>query len=168
MKGDYPRFKATYTPEELVEHFLLTPAARAIVDTCYGDVHRHGVAVLLKAVHYLGYFPEDLWQVPEPVRTFMAHQLQLLWDHTADYPWHSRTHDRHLALIRSQRAGAFPPPRISRRWKPGSGPRGPWKPPRRKSCANVPRPTYGRSGLSSPRRQSCGGSSERRTPGPGM
>jgi TnpA family transposase len=108
MKGDYPRFKATYTHEELVEHFLLTPAERAIVDTCYGDVHRHGVAVLLKAVQYLGYFPEDLRQVPEPVRTFMAHQLQLLWDHTADYPWHSRTHDRHLALIRSHTGWRFP------------------------------------------------------------
>jgi hypothetical protein len=25
MKGDYPRFNATYTHNELVEHFLLTP-----------------------------------------------------------------------------------------------------------------------------------------------
>ena len=98
MQGDYPRFKATYTHEELVEHFLLSPAERAVVDTCRGDVNRHGVAVLLKAVQYLGYFPDDLQQVPEAVRTFIAHQLQLLWDHTADYPWHSRTRDLHLAL----------------------------------------------------------------------
>ncbi|MGH8066927.1 MAG: hypothetical protein ACRERE_17160 [Candidatus Entotheonellia bacterium] len=39
------------------------------------------VAELLKAVQYLGYFPDDLQQVPEAVRTFIAHQLQLLWDH---------------------------------------------------------------------------------------
>jgi hypothetical protein len=50
MTGDYPRFQATYTHEALVEHFLLSPAERAVVDTCYGDVHRHSVAVLLKAV----------------------------------------------------------------------------------------------------------------------
>jgi len=33
------------------------------------------VAVLLKAEQYLGYFPHDLQQVPEVVRTFIAHQL---------------------------------------------------------------------------------------------
>jgi hypothetical protein len=86
MTGDYPRFQATYTHEALVEHFLLSPAERAVVDTCYGDVHRHGVAVLLKAIPYLGYFPDDFGPGPEAVRTFIAHQLQLLWDHTEDYP----------------------------------------------------------------------------------
>jgi len=44
------------------------------------------MAVLLKTVQYLGYFPDDLQQVPEAVRTFMAHQLQLLWDLTEHYP----------------------------------------------------------------------------------
>ena len=50
MKGDYPRFKAAYTQDELIEHFLLTPAERALVDTCRGDMNRHGVAVLLKGL----------------------------------------------------------------------------------------------------------------------
>jgi TnpA family transposase len=108
MKGDYPRFNATYTHDELVEHFLLTPAERAVVDTCYGEVNRHGVAVLLKAVQYLGYFPSPLSQVPAAVRTFIAHQLQLLWDHTPDYPWQSTTHDRHLLLIRQYTGFRFP------------------------------------------------------------
>jgi hypothetical protein len=108
MQGDYPHFKTTYMHEELVEHFLLNPTERALVDTCYGDGHRHGVAVLLKAVQYLGYFPHDLQQVPEVVRTFIAHQLQLLWDHKPDYPWQSRTHDRHLALIRQYTGVRFP------------------------------------------------------------
>jgi Domain of unknown function (DUF4158) len=75
MQGDYPRFKVTYTHEELVEHFLLNPAERALVDTCRGEMNRHGVAVLLKAVQYLGYFPDDLRHVPIVVRTFIAHQL---------------------------------------------------------------------------------------------
>jgi hypothetical protein len=107
MKGDYPRFKATYTHEELVEHFLLTPAERTLVDSCYGDVNRHGVAVLLKSLQYLGYFPDGLQQVPSVVRTFMAHQLQLLWDPTADYPWQSSTRDRHLAVIRQHTGFRF-------------------------------------------------------------
>jgi TnpA family transposase len=108
MTGDYPHFRATYTHEELVEHFLLSPTERTLVETCHGEANRHGVAVLLKAVQYLGYFPDDLRQVPLVVRTFVAHQLQLLWDHTAEYPWQSSTRDRHLALIRQQTGWRFP------------------------------------------------------------
>jgi Domain of unknown function (DUF4158) len=108
MKGDYPRFKATYTHDELVEHFLLSPADHAMVETCYGDANRHSVAALLKSLHYLGYFPSDFQEVPPEVRTFIAQQLQLLWDCTAEYPWHSRTRDRHLALIRSRAGFRFP------------------------------------------------------------
>src|SRR5262249_55519194 len=78
MAGDDPRFKASYTHEELVEHFLLSPAEQALIATCRGLANRHGAAVLLKVVQYLGYFPADHRQVPETVRTFMAHQLQLL------------------------------------------------------------------------------------------
>jgi hypothetical protein len=98
MKGDYPRFKATYTHEELVEYFLLSPAERTLVETCRGDVNRHGVAVLLKSVQYLGYFPDDLCQVPPTVRTFIAHQLQLLWDHTTDYPRHHSSQAVHVSI----------------------------------------------------------------------
>ena len=72
MKGDYPCFKATYVHEELVEHFLLSPADRAVVETCHRETNRHSVAVLLKTVQYLGYFPEDLQHVPLAVRTFIA------------------------------------------------------------------------------------------------
>jgi TnpA family transposase len=108
MKGDYPRFKATYTQDELIEHFLLTPAERALVDTCRGELNRQGVAVLLKALHYLGYFPDSLQQVPLDVRTFIGHQLQLLWDATADYPRHPSTRDVHLALIRQHTGFGFP------------------------------------------------------------
>jgi hypothetical protein len=46
--------------------------------------------------------------VSDAVRTFIAHQLQLLWDHTEDYPRYSRTHDRPLALIRSHLGWRFP------------------------------------------------------------
>jgi hypothetical protein len=59
--------------EELVEHFLLTPAERAIVDTCYGDVHRHGVAVLLKAVQYR----MSLRSTKRPCRPFPCDKSQM-------------------------------------------------------------------------------------------
>ena len=91
-----------------MEHFLLHPTERALVDTCYGDGQRHGVAMLLKAVQSLGYCPHDLQPVPEVVRTFIVHPLQLLWDHTPDYPWQSRTHDRHLALMRQHTGFRLP------------------------------------------------------------
>jgi Domain of unknown function (DUF4158) len=52
MTGDYPRFKASYTHEELMEHCLLSPAEHALVAICRGDVNRQAVAVLLKAVQY--------------------------------------------------------------------------------------------------------------------
>jgi hypothetical protein len=99
MTGDYPRFTATYAQEDLVEHFLLTPAERTLIDTCRGEVHRHAVAVLLKAGSYLGYCPDDLRQVPSATKTFLAHQLGLLWDRTADDAWRSGTHDAHLVLM---------------------------------------------------------------------
>jgi hypothetical protein len=78
MQGDYPGFKVTYPDKELAEPFLLTPAERALMDTCRGDANRYGMAVLLETVQYLGYFPAELSQVPEVVRTFIAHQLKLL------------------------------------------------------------------------------------------
>jgi hypothetical protein len=48
VKGDYPCFKASYVHEELVEHFLLSPAEHALVETCHGETNRHSAAVLLK------------------------------------------------------------------------------------------------------------------------
>jgi TnpA family transposase len=108
MQGDYPVFKVTYSDEELAEHFLLTPAEGALVETCRGDVNRHGIAVLLKTVQYLGYFPDTLARVPEVVRTFIAHQLHLLWDHTPAYPRHPSTWDVHVAVIRQHLGCRFP------------------------------------------------------------
>lgn len=108
MKGDYPRFKVSWSHEELVEHFHLEPAELDFVQEFHGDVHRQGVAVLLKALLYLGYFPAQLNQVPLEVRTFIAGQLNLLWDHTEHYPWESSTRKYHLSLIRQYTGWRFP------------------------------------------------------------
>jgi len=80
MKGDYPRFRTSYSHDELVEHFLLTPAEQRLIAQCRGDVNCHGVAILLTSLRYLGYFPGTPQEVPTDVKTFLARQLNLLWE----------------------------------------------------------------------------------------
>ena len=140
MTGDYPRFKTTHTHEDLRRALSVKPADHAVIDTRYGDANRHGVAVLLKSIQYLGYFPADLQQVPQEIRTFIAHQLELLWDHTGDYPWHSSTRDRHLRSFGSIWAGAFPPARTNRAPKSGSGSMVLLRPPPKQTYVNAPMP----------------------------
>lgn len=100
MKGDYPRFQAVYTHEELVVHFLLTSHDVEVIDRVRGEVNRQGVALLLKSLSHLGYFPDEVGAVPQEVRDFLAHQLTLLWDASAQYPADERTQRYHQALIR--------------------------------------------------------------------
>jgi Domain of unknown function (DUF4158) len=100
MKGDYPRFRTSYSHDELVEHFLLTPAEQRLIAQCRGDVNGHGVAILLTSLRYLGYFPGTPQEVPTDVKTFLARQLNLLWEPSAQYPTDERTQRYHLALIR--------------------------------------------------------------------
>jgi hypothetical protein len=72
MKGDYPHFRASYSHEELVEHFLLTPAEHQLIAQCRGEVNHHGAAALLTSLRYLGYFPATLHEVPTDVKTFIS------------------------------------------------------------------------------------------------
>jgi TnpA family transposase len=104
----YPGFQSSYTQEELIEHFLLTPAEVALVLACRDDANRCGMALLLKALPYLGYVPNGIGQIPPTVRTFVAGQLGLLWDQSEQYAWDGRTRDQHLCLIR-QHTGWHPP-----------------------------------------------------------
>jgi hypothetical protein len=108
MSGAYPHFQSSYSHEELVEHFLLTPTDLQLVLTCRGEANRCGMALLLKALSYLGYVPDGLDQIPSEVRAFVAGQLGLLWDHSAQYPEHSRTWDQHVFLIRQHTGWRFP------------------------------------------------------------
>ena len=108
MSGAYPHFKPCYTHEELVEHFLLTPADLQLVLTCRGDANRCGMALLLKALAYLGYVPEKLDCMRSEVRSFIPGQLGLLWDFCERYPGDSRTRDQHLFLIRQHTGWRFP------------------------------------------------------------
>jgi TnpA family transposase len=108
MSGAYPHFKTSYTHEELVEHFLLTPADLQLVFTCRGEANLCGMALLLKALTYLGYVPDSLDCVPHDVRSFIAGQLGLLWDFSEAYRWDSRTRGQHLFEIRQHTGWRFP------------------------------------------------------------
>jgi hypothetical protein len=80
MVKAYPQFRSSYSHEEMVEHFLLTPAELQLVLTCRGDANRCGMALLLKTISHLGYVPDPMPQIPEEVRAFVAAQLGLLWE----------------------------------------------------------------------------------------
>jgi TnpA family transposase len=103
----YPQFRSSYSHEEMVEHFLLTPAELQLVLTCRGDANRCGMALLLKALLHLGYVPDPMPRIPEEVRSFVAGQLGLLWDCSEAYSWQGSTRDYHLAQIRQQTGWRF-------------------------------------------------------------
>lgn len=100
MRGDYPQFKQSYTNDELTENFLLDKEEYQFIQQFRGDVNRQTVAVLLKTLKYLGYFPASLTEIAEDVKLFIAQQLSLLLDLTQQYSWLSGSRDDHFAMIR--------------------------------------------------------------------
>ena len=108
MKGDYPRFTESYSREELIENFWLNETEQGFIAQFRGDVNRHGVAILLKSLQYLGYFPSSLNEAPTQVRLFTAQQLNLPGDLSGQYPWNATTRDNHFAQIRQQTGFKFP------------------------------------------------------------
>ena len=108
MKGDYPQFVEDLSHEQLIEHFLLNETDHQFITGFRGDVNRYGVAVLLKSLQYLGYFPQDLSSVPTTVKLFIAKQLNQPGDPSPQYPWDSRTRFDHFAQIRQLSGFRFP------------------------------------------------------------
>jgi Domain of unknown function (DUF4158) len=101
MKGKYPQLKTNYTEEELTENFLLNDYEQILISQFRLTVNRQAVAVILKVVQYLGYFPEEKKEISESIRLFIAKQLGLLWDQMDDYLWQSSTRDYRFAVIRN-------------------------------------------------------------------
>ena len=60
MVKAYPQFRSSYSHDEMVGHFLLTPAELQLVLTCRGDANRCGMALLLKTICHLGYVPDPM------------------------------------------------------------------------------------------------------------
>ena len=62
MKGEYPRFRASYPRDEVVVQFVLTPQDHDLIAHCREDVNCYGVAVLLKSLKLISrppfWFPD--------------------------------------------------------------------------------------------------------------
>lgn len=106
--GDYPRFSKSLSHEELIEHFHLEETDKQFMAQFRGDTNRHGVAVLLKSLLYLGYFPPHLSQVPTKVKSFIARQLNLSENPSEHYLWNSGTRGDNFAQIRKKTGFRFP------------------------------------------------------------
>jgi len=106
--GDYPQLVKNFSHEGLIEHFHLEETDKQFIAQFRGDRNRHGVAVLLKSLLYLGYFPQHLSQVPTKIKSFIARQLDLYEDSDEQYRWNSGTRDDHFAQIRSKTGFRFP------------------------------------------------------------
>ncbi len=107
MKGDYPQFQKSYSHEDLIEHFLLDERDREFITQFRRDTNRHGYAILLKSLQYLGYFPQHIDEVPDQIKVFIAKQLDLTGNPSEQYLWETRTRDNHFAWIRQQTGFRF-------------------------------------------------------------
>jgi hypothetical protein len=108
MKGDYPQFQKNYSHEELVEHFMLDETEQKFIAQFRGDANRHGYAILLKSLQYLGYFPQHINEIPDQIKGFIAKQLDLADNPSEQYLWETRTRDNHFIWIRQQTGFRFP------------------------------------------------------------
>ncbi len=158
MEGEYPRFKSTYLQEELVEGFHLGPDEFDFVSSHRGDTNRHGIAILLKSLLHLGYFPDGLQEMPGP-----------FWRNSLDCCGITVTDTAGLvvlAIIIWPRSGRLPGGglrrrRTSRNWKNGCAVRKQQSLSRRRNCSTPRAGGFKNSALSFQRNQSCNGSSTR-------
>src|ERR1022692_4494240 len=101
MVGLYRDFKSSYSERELDLDFSLTVQEVQFIGQFNGESNRQASAILLKALPYLGRFPESLLEVPEVIRRYVATQLGMLFDLSDTYLWDSRSRERHQAEIRA-------------------------------------------------------------------
>jgi len=66
------RFPQEISHEELNSFFLLSSADYQEIDAIRGDHNRLGFALQLGCLRYLGFFPDDLLQIPQGVVQYVA------------------------------------------------------------------------------------------------
>lgn len=91
--------KRKWSPEELLEHWTLTPDELELVIQKRGE-NRLGFALLLKFFQHEGRFPEQKQALPRCVQQFVADQLQRPVNHYQTYDWQGRAIKYHRAEIR--------------------------------------------------------------------
>lgn len=92
--------KRIWTPDELADHWTLTPRERVLVGWQKADHTALGFAVLLKYVQIDGRFPRTRYEVPPAAIAHLAYQLDLPATAFIAYDWDGRTIKLHRTAIR--------------------------------------------------------------------
>ncbi len=92
-------FPAEVPEEDHYAYFTLGGADRALVPTRSAPANRLGFALVLCAVRYLGFCPEDLAAAPESVAWYVGQQVMVAPEALAGYPERERTKTDHLKAV---------------------------------------------------------------------
>ena len=93
--------KRSWTPDELMNDWMLQPSELEIVNQSRTEKNRLGLALLLKWFQYESRFPSRPQDVPPPVLHFLANQLVGPVEMFKHYSWQGRTIVRHRMLVRT-------------------------------------------------------------------
>jgi hypothetical protein len=93
------RFPEEITHEELNSFFWLSHDDRQFIASVRGDHNRLGFAVQIGCLRYLGFFPEDLSQIPHVVIEYVAAHLGVIPELLAFYGKRTSTQRHHQRQI---------------------------------------------------------------------
>ncbi len=69
--------KQEWTPQELVDHWMLTDTEMILINKHHADSNKLGCALLLKYFQLEGKFPQRKKDIPRVIVEHIAHQLHL-------------------------------------------------------------------------------------------
>jgi TnpA family transposase len=93
------RFPQEVSQEDLNSFFFLSSADHQEMDPIRGDYNRLGFALQLGCLRYLGFFPDDLLQIPQMVVQYIAQQLAVVPELLAFYGKRTSTQRQHQRKI---------------------------------------------------------------------
>ena len=93
--------KRVWSPDELADHWSLTPRERSLLTAHKFDHTALGFAILLKYLQIDGRFPRTRHEVPPAAIVHVAQQLGLSPTVFIAYDWEVRTIKHHRAAIRA-------------------------------------------------------------------
>lgn len=93
------RFPQEISHEELNSFFLLSSTDHQEIDSIRGDYNRLGFALQLGCLRYLGFFPNDLLQIPQVVVQYVAQQLAVVAELLVFYGKRTSTQRYHQRQI---------------------------------------------------------------------
>lgn len=99
----YGRFTVTPSPDQLTQYFHLDDSELTTIGQMRGVANRLGFAILLCSLRFLGAFPIQRSEVPDPVVSYLCSQLACEEPFEFEryfYPA-SPTYKRHTAIIRT-------------------------------------------------------------------